>query len=130
LTQRTKEKLKLSFLNRSGHGLEGRTLIFSHTRLLLRSRGSQQPAKSTQCCSGREQLLDLSRSWHLLQKTILPLLFSPHALVLPTDFVLVMDAKVTALETESFCTCTAVSDYCLASAQSQTSFLPIQPKPH
>lgn len=34
------------------------------------------------------------------------------------DFVLVMDAKVTALETESFCTRTAVLGYCLASAQS------------
>lgn len=53
-------------------------MIFSHTRLLLCSRGSQQPAKSTQRCSSTEQLLDPHRSWHLLQKTILPnSFFSP-----------------------------------------------------
>lgn len=77
-----------------------------------------QPAKSTQCCSSREQLLDPHRSWHSLQKTVLSHLFSPHVLALHVDVVLVVDAKVTALEKEFFCTCTAVPGYCLASAQS------------
>lgn len=115
MTQCTKGKLKPSFLNSSGHGLEGMTL--TQGCCCAPKEASSQP-RAHSAAAVENSFWTHTGAGICFRRQFSHMFFSPHALALPLDVVLVVDAKATALETESFCTCTAVPGYCLASAQS------------